>query len=989
MKKIITSAGLAICLLAATTVSAQNKKVAGGKPFTLPETMKEDVDYVKGHIIFQVKEQYRGNCTPGYINDNKLAQVLNYLNVGSLGKLYPRHQPPAEKKNSLGQAYADLSLIYELTFKNTGVSLEKAINLMLSTGLFEYAEPRYQYSTSAFVPNDPSLSSQNYLGRIKAYVSTGTGGAWDTSDPNIGPMGQGDTNVVIGIVDSGTDLVHNDLKNQFKHNYADPVNGTDDDGDGYIDNYTGYDLAGADYNTIVADNDPQIMGTNNEHGSHVSGCASAQTNNGVGVAGIGFKCKLLPVKCAADNDTRSSGSGYIITGYEGITYAADHGARVINCSWGGTGGGSYGQQIITYASINKNALVVCAAGNNSLKQTIYPAGFNYAMSVAASNSTNDSKASFSNWDFSVDITTPGNGIYNTVYSNTYTSMSGTSMASPITAGGAALVLSKWPTYTGLQAAQRLITTGDNINTPNPSYQNMLGGGRLNLYKALANAAAPSVVFTNQQVIDHNDLAFVQGDTLFIGGDFINYLNPTSSSCTAVISTYNGTGTYVTALSTTYTIGVLGTNSSVNNNPTPFKYKVGAAPLNNTVTFQVKITDGTYTQSYFFDVLLNPDYVNIAVNDVASTITSKGKIGWNQDGAAVGLGFAYMGTQLLYEAGLMVGSSSSAVSDCVRGTTSGASDADFGNLVVAQKVGPTVSDFDALTKFNDAPASPTQNLTIRQNAYAWTSTGSRKFIICEYFIKNGGSTALNNGFAGIFADWDIDGTTYAQNKSDYDAARKMGYTWATPVNGLYAGIKLLTTTANPNFYGIDNAGTGRGGINLTSTFSTADKYTTLSTMRQKAGDSSLVSYPGNDVCNVMSSGPFNLNAGDSIKIAFALLAGDNLTDLQTSADTAQIRYDNIYAGSTGMYSNAIQNFVVFPNPSNDAVNFVFGSNQSTIYTITLFNVMGQAVKTGTINASGSGLHTANFDVSELAPGTYIYKVSDKEGKTNLGKIIVKH
>jgi len=307
--------------------------------------------------------------------------------------------------------------------------------------------------------------------------------------------------------------------------------------------------------------------------------------------GIGFNCKLLPVKCAADNDTRGSGGeGYIITGYEGITYAADHGARVINCSWGGTAGGSYGQSIIDYASINKNAIVVAAAGNDGLDEIFYPAAFNYVLSVAATTSTNNwlTKASFSNYNFTVDISSPGNNIYNTVWNNSYTSMSGTSMASPITAGGVALVLSKFPSYTGLQAGQRLVTTADAINGANPSYQNKLGGGRLNLYKALTNAAAPSVVFTNQLVTDHNDLAFVQGDTLFISGDFVNYLNPTSSACTSTVTVYSG-GTNVSAINASYPIGVLGTNSTVNNVSAPYKYKVITSTLNSTMVFKVTIT----------------------------------------------------------------------------------------------------------------------------------------------------------------------------------------------------------------------------------------------------------------------------------------------------------------------------------------------------------------------------------------------------------------
>ncbi len=991
MNKIITSVGIAVCLFASTATFAQTAKYAGAQHFTLPESMQEDVDYMKGHIIFKVKDQYRSKCTVGYINDAQLTTAINYLNVNTFGKIYPNHQPPAEKKNSLGQAYADLSLIYELTYKNTSVSLEKAINILLSTGLFEFAEPRYQYAVDAFVPNDAGISNQqSYLTAIKAYVTSGFGGAWDTSDPLIGPAGAGDTNVVVGIVDSGSDPNHPDLVNQLKHNYADPIGGGDNDGDGYTDNFNGWDLAGSDYNNIVGDNNTDVTGSNNNHGSHVSGCASAQVDNSIGAAGTGRDCKFLPVKCAADNDTRSNGSGYIITGYEGITYAADHGAKVINCSWGGAGGGSYGQTIINYASINKNSIVVAAAGNNGADQAFFPAAYNYVLNVAATSSTNNwlTKASFSNYNFAVDISAPGNNIYNTVWNNTYTSMSGTSMASPVCAGGVALVLAKFPTYTGLQAGQRIMVTSDAINAANPSYQNKLGAGRINLYKALTNPASPSVVFTNQLVSDHNDLAFAQGDTLFISGDFINYLSPTSSAATATISVYSG-GTLVSLVgSNSFPLGVIATNSSVNNNASPYRYRITTATQNASVTFRVTIVDGTYSQSYFVPVLLNPDYVNVAVNDVATTITSKGKIGWNADGASTGLGFTYMGSQLLYEGGLMIGSSSTKVSDCVRGTTAGTSDADFANLVVAQKTGPTVSDFDVYTRFNDASASPVQNITTRQKAYAWTSAGSRKFVICEYVLVNTGSTAFTNGYAGIFADWDIDDATYAQNKSDYDFTRKMGYSWYTNTGGKFAGIKLLTTTANANFYGIDNAGTGRGGVNITSAYSTASKYTTLSTFRQKAGDSTWTGYLGNDVCNVMSTGSFSIAAGDSIKIAFALIAGDDLADLQESADTAQVRWDGI--GTTGISSHsALQNFVVYPNPAADAINFVFGSNQLDNFTISLFNVIGEEVKATRVNAPGAGFHNATLDVSDLAPGTYIYKVTDKAGKVNMGKIIVKH
>jgi serine protease len=993
MKKIITSMGLSLSLLIGYNMQAYNGKAPHGAKqtaFRLDPSFKDGVNYSGGHIIFKVKEQYRNNCSVSYINEVKLTPVLNYLGVNSLAKLYPNHIAPKEKVNHLGQAYSDLSLIYEINYANQNITLEKAINLMLSTGLFDYADPRYIRQTSVFWPNDPKANSSSatqyqYLNRIKAYS------AWDT---NIGGT-QGDTNVVIGIVDSGSDLAHPDLMANFKHNYNEiPNNGIDDDIDGYVDNYTGWDMAGPHYANIVGDNNPQIMGNNNTHGSHVSGCASACTNNGIGVAGVGFKCKLLPVKCAADDDTRGTGGeGYIITGYEGITYAADHGANVINCSWGGAGGSSYEQSIINYACINKNAIVVAAAGNNMADEISYPAGYNYVLSVAATNANNDIKASFSNWNYTVDLSAPGNGIYNTYWSQTYATLSGTSMASPITAGGVALVLSKFPTYTGLQAGQRLIVTTDNNYASNiTSLANKLGSGRLNLYTAVSSTTAAqseSVVFTNDSITDHNDMTYTQGDTLFISGSFINYLAATTSAATATITAVTG-GSYLTSLGASYGLGVMASNTSKTNANSPFKFKVGNAPLNTTVVFQVKITDGAYTQSYFFSVLLNPDYVNITINQVYTTITSKGKIGWSKDGEAGGLGFAYNGDNLLYEGGLMVGTSATAVSDCVRGISStGASDTDFVTTITAHKVTPPlVSEFDVNGQFNDANASPIQKLLVDHNAYAWSTPGSSKFVIVEYIIHNTGTSTLNNLYAGIFADWDIDAATASQNKSDYDASRKLGYSWAVPAGGKYAGIRVVSNT-NPNFYAIDDAsggGGGNGGVNISTSagFKKTDKYTTLSTMRTQAGDSLPA---GTDIANVMSSGPFTIAAGSSVKVAFALLAGDNLTDLQASADTAYIRYNGTQA--TAINKVGMQNFAVYPNPATDALNFVFSSTETEACTVSLINTLGQTVKVITTTVPSNTMHKVNFDVSDLATGAYMYKVSNASGKSNTGKILITH
>ena len=605
---------ISIALVASLQISSYAQGQLGNplkarKQFIMPTSLTKK-DYTPNTIVFKVKPEYRNIVGSTKIENVLFNQVLAYVGLNSLNKIFPKHVAPEKKYNELGQAYADLSLIYELKYTNN-IPVEDAVNQVLASGIMEFAEPHYIYQLHNFTPNDPSITNagqSGFLTRIRAYA------AWDLA---LGGS-QGNANIVIGIVDSGTDVDHPDLITQFKHNTADPINGVDDDADGYIDNYTGYDLAGADYINVVGDNDPNIMGANNDHGSHVSGCAAAATNNGVGVAGIGFNCKLLPVKCAADNDTRGAGgAGYIIKGYEGITYAADHGAKIINCSWGGPGGGSFGQTIVDYATINKNCLVVSSAGNSNIDEASFPASFNYVLSVAATNSTNDYKATFSTYNYAVDISTPGNGIYETIWNNSYGNLSGTSMSSPITAGGAGLVQSKFNYTNALQIGQRLKQTSDNHYTSGPNitgtgntgsaYANKLGKGRMNLQRALTDPTGPSVVFANDKELDHNDNVIVVGDTIFITGDFVNYLSPTTNLVASITPVVGGT--YVSAVNTTASLGVINTLATKNNNLTPFSYKILAGtPQNSTLTFKVTLTDGTYTDSYFINVVVNVDYI---------------------------------------------------------------------------------------------------------------------------------------------------------------------------------------------------------------------------------------------------------------------------------------------------------------------------------------------------------------------------------------------
>jgi len=890
-------------------------------------------DYMPRTIIFKVKSQYRSLCSNDKINIPELQKLFSNLQTQSLKKLFPNHQAPDRPFNDFGKRYADLSLIYELHFGGNA-DLIKSINQLLATGIFEYAEPKFIPKT-CFTPNDPSLSNQQFLGKINAYLG------WDVS--------KGDSSVVIGITDTGTDTDHPDLIDKIKHNYADPIDGIDNDNDGYVDNFSGWDVG-------ENDNDPQVgtCGTCS-HGSHVSGCAAANTDNGIGVASPGFKCTFLPVKIA-------DASGSLTAAYEGITYAADHGCQIINCSWGGSGGSSLGQDVITYASINKNSLVVVAAGNNGVNQNFYPAAYDYAFAVAAT-SINDLKAGFSNYGYYVDICAPGINIYSTYFDNTYSFQSGTSMASPIVAGCAGIVKSYYPTYNGLQVGEQLRVNADNIYNiaANAAYADQLGGGRVNLLNALTLNNV-SVRISNIQTTDNNDNVFIVNDTLRIVGDITNYLAPTTN----LALTLTSTSPYVTIIDGSTTVGAMASLSTTNNTADPFTVLIKpGTPQNSVINFKMILTDGTYTDFQMFSITVNVDYLNITINDVLTTNTSKGRLCYNSTSQADGLGFDYPNTTtLVYEAGLMVGVQGN-VSDNVRGATNGQTDDDFLPVLTIQKHEPGIwSDFDTYGTFNDQQSSNPLNVTINHRSLTWTNAPDNKYHIFEYKIKNTGTSILNNLYAGIIADWDI--MNYANNKSNENNLLKMGYSYSTDSAGVYAGIKLLTSGPF-NHYAIDNVTTGNGGIDISNGFTTALKYQALSTSRATAGGTGT----GNDVIDLVSTGPFNLNAGDSITVAFALIAGDELTSLNSSANAAQIKYDL----ATGLSDNQINSTThgnAYPNPTHTefVVPVQMKSRQNLV--VHIYDNLGREVSTKQLDLN-AGEHQINLSLVGMNNGIYHYSI----------------
>jgi subtilisin family serine protease len=378
--------------------------------------------------------------------------------------------------NSIFTAYSVTEI--KQPFKGITIGLEHTyrvefsqfsnVNAFLTTlnqlAYVDYSERVPLFYTSQ-VPNDMN-TNQWYLTKINAPQG------WDYTTGNV--------NVKIAIVDNAVSTTHEDLSTSIFINTGEiPGNGLDDDFNGYTDDYKGYDVANGD-----GDVNPPSSSTSSSpwiHGTHCSGIASASTNNNIGMAGLGFNCSIIPVKCTPN----SSAGNTLNAAYEGVAYAMNAGADVISMSFGGSGTSFTGQNIINAAYINGITLVA-AAGNDNTSAAFYPAAYTQVISVGATD-ISDQRAGFSNYGTTIDVMAPGVGIYSTLSGPTddlYGNLSGTSMACPLTAGLCGLIKSQDLTRTPDQIKTILKNGCENIDIINPGFAGQLGAGRINAANSL-------------------------------------------------------------------------------------------------------------------------------------------------------------------------------------------------------------------------------------------------------------------------------------------------------------------------------------------------------------------------------------------------------------------------------------------------------------------------------------------------------------------------
>ncbi len=907
-----------------------------------------------GRLVFKLRA---GGAAPTAELDAVRA-ALQSLQATGLTQKFPLSLPP----NPEQPGGVDLRRVFEITVPPT-LSLAKARAVLLASGVVEYVEPLY-IRQPLYVPNDPLADSttgaQYYLRLINAYR------AWDFT--------KGDTSMVIGMTDTGIRYSHEDLRHQVKYNYADPINGKDDDGDGYIDNFRGWDFANNN-------NDPLYEGVV-AHGSLTSGVVAGQADNGKGIAGVGFRCKFLPLQIFSDVGVAAFG------GYEAVVYAADHGCKVINMSWGGAGGySSFEQDVCTYAAVNRDAVLVAAAGNTPNDLLFYPASYDHVLSVSATDGA-DAKASFATYSHRVDLVAPGINIFSTYGWNVqlaadsvdtdYWRSSGTSFSAPQVSGAAALVRVRFPQLTSEQVMAQLRQTADAsiYKLPaNAAYQGYLGTGRLNVGRAVAALNQREARVVRSVMLPPSAAGYAPGDTFQLVATVRNLLLP----IVGLKVTLTSLSPYVAVRQGLFEAGSLATLAETDNKALPYWLTVAATgvPVNTTATLRYHFTgDNGYQSDQYVDVTLNPDYVQLNAGDLSLTLTSRGSLAYDDLAGTLGQGVSYRNSiPLLSEGGLLLATSPTRVSDRLRSTNGGARQS-FYTLAQVRRLAPGPrADQEAYGVFRDSLPTAQQprsvGVRIRQHGQSWAAPAARRnVILLSYSLQNLTADTLKPLYAGLFTDWDLPGAP-ARNVARWDSVNRVGYCFDPVAPVVYTGIQVLGT-GPAGVYSIDNQAPKSSPIYFGDGFSPAEKYLALSGGFGRAHREAGTLAAGTDVSQVVSTLLTRLAPGDSATIAFAVLAAPTLAELQTAAQAATATYQQVLAARPAAGPAAF--WKLYPNPTNDRLQIELPTTLGAVMA-QVFDNMGQQVLAAPLRAGGGELRLAG-----LAPGLYVVRIAG----TSLGQ-----
>ena len=818
--------------------------------------------YSPGFVWVQFAEGITVSLDAGKTGLAVFDQEATQFGVSRITKAFPFIDRVAQTRE-LAASTRELQRIYAVLHDESFDSRRVAAALAQDPNVV-YAEPHFipvpawvaaatEEGAAAFpdTPNDPLFSQAAYMQRLRMPD------AWDVVKGE-----QGD--VVIAVVELGMDLGHEDLRGTLWTNPGEVANnGIDDDSNGFVDDVHGWDFR---MNSPVASgsaNDYRVI-----HGLAVAGAASAEANNSIGIAGTSWNAKLMPVV------------GYGI----GITYAALNGADIINASYGHQGY-SFTEAQVIQSAMDEGALVVASAGNNGLNVDqfpLYPGAYNFVLGVGGTRVGSD--VNYYNYGRSINVFAAGRDVIVPVPGNAYGTENGTSFASPLVAGVAALVKTANPNFSPHQVREQVRLTADNIDAANDaSLAGLLGRGRVNAHRAVTESGFPAIRITRAQLAG-GGRALEGGESAEITATLVNYLAETQN---LTIEWFSDAG-FVNFDTGPFSVGRLGTLESTSvtttfhlTEDTPYRSRFFVSP---------RARDGSYDDA--------PDVVRLMANEgktlvhvtggMGFTITTEGNFGYldtRYGGFGRGVWVYDANGQrrsIIHEGGLLVASGPDAVSDCLysdeRRRQRIPQEMDWipqrGAKLEIQDPGNLVTQ-EGRMELVDTRASNPIGVEVLQESFVDTAAEHEDFVILQFTISNPTGRELANIHIGLMFTWRVN-SNLGQEYARFDGARNLGFQQDAASNPtVVVGTMPLSANAPVHFRAV------RSGDSRTD----RSKWSYLTGGIQSPGSEA------DSWAQVMGLGPYTIAVGQEIQVAFAVVTGRSRDDLFQNADNAKVLWEN--------------------------------------------------------------------------------------------------
>lgn len=828
-----------------------------------------------------------------------------------------------------------ISRMYLLEYE-ADMPMDKFMAKLLSENPeIESIEPYYIYDLqkSPEEPDDALYSEQTSLSLIKAKEAFKNG---LTGSPN----------TIIAISDAGVDVSHEDLKDNIAYNTAEiPNDGIDNDNNGYIDDYAGYNFAYKEENT-KPDN---VKNSSIEHGTIVASIASATTNNGKGIAGTGNQCRYFPLKIVSN--------GKVVYGYQSITYAAVRGFSVLNCSWGRANKlpfSQFEQDIIDFA-VSRNVAIVAASGNRGdnigPEDVYYPANYNGVLGVGATDLNRIATNSVTTVSLQTKILAPGLNKSTNGYTYSH-SDAATSFSTPVISGFLGLIRSKYPELNAREAVEFARVCVDDARSVNPSTSFFLPGF-VNFMKALQVPPSQAVSLQPKQItlMDNSGNAIDRvSQNTEINVKILAHSYFADADNLRFKFEFNGTPNSIKLIKSDIKIDHIKGKSDFEING--FKFIVlGDQP--DFAAFRVNIyKDGKYIDYFTFPVYFNVDVANFSNKAMSFSVSDYGKLGFSMKRTFPnhGLGWTIKGspTFLTRRSGLSLIFNNANV-------FTGASERSAINYDFTPLKRLTGEDRHiSIVSLNNNP----DNIVSLISKYSFVDD-SLPIVRIDFELINNGENYLDKPALGLLFDWDMPPNS-SENTTEYfpkgiPADANVIKTAAQIISNSDRTKNIATlvwseeNTAIAQSAGIQYKTYGDDANNLIPIFSNGTKEQT-----DLAGD-------------IMSASGMRFNTtmqkDGRGKFTMIIAYGENEEEV-----ASRLKYGYKVASSVIEYPTIACE--IYPNPASDRINIKFKDEH--FGQIEIYNLLGDVVQTSNI----SGDNFTQIDFQSLPRGRYFILLGER-------------